>query len=127
MSNLKASLFIAISFLSQNINAQFECVINDTTSATTSSVVPCNEIDISLDEILLLPEITFKLAFHSMANSNNENFTCDPNDPIISTNWHLYFPNTINSIVNKMNEHMDIALLLNGAETNVRINFELTR
>ena len=101
----------------------------------------CNQFDLTTDEIRCLPDATINLAFHFEADSLGNNFTCDPNSPIIvnridgttfvvnqpdETLW--YAPKFVNTLLNGMNgmhDKMDNALILNGQNENSKINFKL--
>ncbi len=103
----------------------FECDV-DTVSPPSALLSGCDKIKLSTNEILELPEITIKLAFHFRENDNGENFTCDPNDPIVDQNSLLYAPTFVYWILYEMNRVMDHALILNGDyDENMKINFVL--
>lgn len=105
--------------------AQHECVIDDLNPPSALQGTGCNQIELTLDEILALPDANFKIAFHFKANSIGDNFTCDPNDPIVTSNTFLYAPTLVNAVINEMNTRMSSALLLNGQNTDAKITFSL--
>lgn len=105
--------------------AQHSCVIDDQSPPAALVVTGCNSVELTLDEILAFPNANFDVAFHFKANDNGENFTCDPNDPIVASNWFLYAQNFANSVLDEMNTRMSSALLLNSQNSDAKIRFSL--
>ncbi len=123
---LKTYLFLIISLSFVKItSAQFECAVLG--GATSPRIVDCSQFDLTTDEILCLPEVTFSLAFHFQEDQNGNNFICDPMHPLIYNQpWtSQYAPNLVDLIINHMNSQMSNALLYNGQELDSRINFKL--
>ncbi|TVQ42833.1 MAG: T9SS C-terminal target domain-containing protein [Saprospirales bacterium] len=73
----------------------------------------CSKFIMSIDELMSLPPVHYKLAFHLKARPDGYNFTCDPNDPLLDIDLprpenakYFYAPLTIGKIVAEMNKRM---------------------
>jgi len=124
-SSLKFFLICIFSFLITNVNkAQFECTVMGSTSPR---ITDCSQFDLTTDEILCLPDVTFKLAFHFQEDQNGNNFICDPMHPLIYNQpWtSQYAPNLVSLILSHMNSQMSHALIYDGGEIDAKIRFEL--
>ncbi|MEM8585548.1 MAG: hypothetical protein AAGF87_14810, partial [Bacteroidota bacterium] len=117
-------LAILLYFVSYTIiYSQYDCTVYSNSSENLSEQSSCNTIKLTTSEILAFPSIEIKLAFHFEEDQFGNNFTCDPNDPIISQNWFLYAPNLVNAILDQMNLRMSEGLLLDGDNGDMGIRF----
>jgi len=124
-SSLKFFLICIFSLLLINVNkAQFECTVTGTKSAR---VVNCSQFDLTIDEILCLPDVSFNLVFHFQEDQNGNNFICDPMHPLIFNQpWNSqYAPNLVSSIISHMNSQMSSALIYDGGEIDAKVRFKL--
>lgn len=123
--SMKISYVLLIILFSSSLYAQVECELMGTPSNSITTSTNCDEILLSYDEISPLPQVNFKLAFHFKAKSNGQNFTCDPNDPIVNLNWHFYAPNYVNRVVSELNDRMSEGLVINGTHFDMDVRFSL--
>ncbi len=117
------TLFLVLIYSNSLLGQGFGCEVKSTETLQKSS--NSNQFDLTTEEILCLPDITFRLAFHFEADANGNNFICDSNDPLVANIWTTrYAPTLVNQIIGRLNSNMTEALLLNGDEVDAKIRFE---
>lgn len=116
MKNIKLILLsISLYFTWININYSQEesfCGVDDS-DFPEELITDCSRFVMTIDELMSLPPAHYKLAFHLRARPDGYNFTCDPNDPLLSYDLpnpdnaqFFYAPRTIGKIVGEMNKRM---------------------
>lgn len=116
-------------FLTLSIHAQqIECIGESPDNPLNTQSIPdasaramttCSLDELSIEEWAAMPTVTFDLAFHFFALSNGDNFTCDPNDPIINSNNspQIFAPLYMQNILDQMNARMANGLLTDDGQT----------
>ncbi len=124
---MRKYLLIYLTFFCTVLYGQYstECDVLDSNEEYSNRFEECQYYqDLTKDQILALPEFNVSVVFHFISD-NNQNFTCDENDPIVSINELLYVPSFSYYFMNKINNLLDSGVEVNGEmiDTRIRVDF----
>ena len=88
----------------------------------------CDLFQFSLDELNSMPIAMIELTIHFQEDDNGDNFTCDPNDPIINrpgVQDLIFAPLFAEKLIYHMNDKLDEGLWINGQQYDTRIRVKL--
>lgn len=85
---------------------------------------PCTAYNLSIDDIMALPEINIRVAFHFEAQEDGDNFVADANHPLAQQNHRLHGPVFMYYVMNERNKRYREGLVNYAPSTDLRINFE---
>lgn len=111
MKNLTFMLLaflLSITFNSLTAQEHYGCKTIENEQTNHSKSFVCN---LTSGIISQCYNANYNLAFHFVGNNNGENFTCDPDHPILNINPMLYTPKLLNAVVGEMNKRMGLAVL----------------
>lgn len=118
--NLVLTILLTFASISLIAQANYGCKVTDTFQPNSSKSLMCT---LTCPEISNCYEASYNLVFHFVANGSGQNFTCDPNDPIVTTNPMLYVPTIMYWIRKEMNDRFETAVL-GVPDPDAKIRFE---